>query len=123
MSYNFVPDPVDVHVGEQLRRMRHLRNISQEKLAAALGVSFQQVQKYERGANRVSASMIWRACKALDCHPGDLFPPCDVERRHDPVADWLRSPDAVPLAQAVVRLPENMRAAVTRVARGLEGVH
>ncbi len=68
------PDPVDVHVGTEIRARRKLARMSQEKLAAVLGVTFQQVQKYERGANRVSASMIAKAAEALECHPGDFFP-------------------------------------------------
>jgi ribosome-binding protein aMBF1 (putative translation factor) len=50
------PHPIDVHVGARLRLRRTLLRMSQEKLAAALEVSFQQVQKYERGTNRIAAS-------------------------------------------------------------------
>ena len=53
------PHPIDVHVGLRVRGRRHELGMSQSTLADALGVSFQQVQKYERGANRVSASMLW----------------------------------------------------------------
>lgn len=60
------PNPVDVHVGERLRSRRVLLGISQEKLADAVGITFQQVQKYERGANRVSASRLWQFSKILD---------------------------------------------------------
>lgn len=67
-------DPVDIKVGERLRQLRHHRGLSQEALAQGLGVSFQQVQKYERGANRISASMMWRAGKVLGVTAGSLFP-------------------------------------------------
>lgn len=67
------PDPVDVHVGARIRARRGEIGISQEALALQLGVSFQQVQKYERGLNRISASMMWRACTALACTPNWLF--------------------------------------------------
>lgn len=60
------PDPVDVHVGQRLRQRRTLLGMSQEKLANAFGVSFQQVQKYERGANRISASRLHLLTKVLD---------------------------------------------------------
>lgn len=53
-----VPHPTDVHVGARLRMRRILAGVSQERLAVALGVTFQQVQKYEKGANRVSASRL-----------------------------------------------------------------
>jgi len=60
------PDPVDVHVGHRLRQRRTLLCMSQEKLANAFGVWFQQVQKYERGANRISASRLHLLTKVLD---------------------------------------------------------
>ena len=60
------PDPVDVHVGNRLRQRRTLLGMSQEKLAAAFGVSFQQIQKYERGANRISASRLHLLTMILD---------------------------------------------------------
>ena len=60
------PDPVDVHVGRRLRQRRTLLGMSQEKLAQAFGVSFQQVQKYERGANRISASRLYLLTNILD---------------------------------------------------------
>ena len=60
-----VPNPVDVHVGLQVRLRRKELKISQEKLAETLGLTFQQVQKYERGANRVSASKLYEIAAAL----------------------------------------------------------
>lgn len=68
------PDPVDVQVGVLLRAKRKELGLSQEALASAMGVSFQQIQKYERGSNRVSASMLARAAKALGVCVQDLFP-------------------------------------------------
>lgn len=59
------PDPVDIHVGRKIIEARIIRGISQEKLADAIGLTFQQVQKYERGANRVSASKLYRIADAL----------------------------------------------------------
>ena len=59
------PNPVDLHVGARVRMRRRLAGISQEKLADALGLTFQQVQKYERGANRVSASKLFEIAIAL----------------------------------------------------------
>lgn len=53
------PNPVDIHVGRRMRIRRELLGITQEKLACLLGLTFQQVQKYERGMNRVSASRLW----------------------------------------------------------------
>lgn len=59
------PDPVDVHVGRRLRLRRTLLNLSQEQLANAVGVTFQQIQKYERGSNRISASRLYDISKVL----------------------------------------------------------
>ena len=57
---------VDVHVGKRVRLRRTLLGMSQEQLGAALDITFQQVQKYERGANRVSASRLWDISQILD---------------------------------------------------------
>ena len=59
-----VPNPVDVHVGNRVRIRRLELGMSQEKLGDALGVTFQQVQKYEKGANRVSASRLQQVSRS-----------------------------------------------------------
>ena len=66
-------DAVDVAVGATIRLRRKSRGLSQAALAEAVGVTFQQVQKYERGANRASASALSRIAVALGCGVGDLF--------------------------------------------------
>jgi transcriptional regulator with XRE-family HTH domain len=58
-------NPIDVHVGNRVRLRRILLNISQEKLAEQLDLTFQQVQKYEKGSNRISASRLYRIAKIL----------------------------------------------------------
>lgn len=60
------PNPVDVHVGGRVRLRRTLLGLSQEKLGEALGLTFQQVQKYERGANRIGASRLYDLSRVLD---------------------------------------------------------
>ena len=60
------PDPVDVHVGRRLRQARFLAGLSQEELGTGIGVSFQAVQKYEHGENRLSASRLFKAARLLD---------------------------------------------------------
>ncbi|ESR25874.1 helix-turn-helix domain-containing protein [Lutibaculum baratangense] len=59
------PNPIDIHVGGRVRLRRMLMGISQEKLAEHLGITFQQVQKYEKGTNRISASKLWEAAQVL----------------------------------------------------------
>jgi len=61
------PDPCDVHVGRMVKARRVALDISQEDLAGAIGVTFQQVQKYESGHNRVSASRLWAISQHLSC--------------------------------------------------------
>ncbi|CAI9122172.1 helix-turn-helix domain-containing protein [Brytella acorum] len=58
--------PVDIHVGQRIRLRRTLMGLSQEKLGEALGLTFQQVQKYERGANRVSASRLYELARVME---------------------------------------------------------
>lgn len=60
------PDPVDIHVGARVRLRRTLLGMSQEKLGKALGLTFQQVQKYERGANRIGSSRLFQLSRILD---------------------------------------------------------
>ena len=60
------PKPVDLHVGNRLRMRRTLLGLSQEKLGEAIGLTFQQVQKYERGLNRIGASRLWDISRILD---------------------------------------------------------
>ena len=61
-----MPHPVDVHVGKRVKQLRWLKGMTQQQLAKKVGVKFQQVQKYETGANRVSASRLWQLCEALE---------------------------------------------------------
>lgn len=67
------PKPVDTIVGANIRRIRNMRSLSQTVLGEALGITFQQVQKYEKGSNRVSASSIVAVAVALQVNISDLF--------------------------------------------------
>jgi transcriptional regulator with XRE-family HTH domain len=66
MASKGFPNPIDVHVGQRVRQRRTLLGMSQEKLAEAIGLTFQQVQKYERGANRVGSSRLFDLARVLD---------------------------------------------------------
>lgn len=84
------PDPIDVHVGAKIRERRLVLGMSQETLGDRLKISFQQLQKYERGANRVSASTLHRLTQILDApisyffdgapSEGNVSPPTDAEK-------------------------------------------
>ncbi len=67
------PNPVDLHVGARIRMRRKILGVSQERLAEDLGLTFQQVQKYERGANRVSASKLYEIAKSLQSSVAYFF--------------------------------------------------
>ena len=75
-----VPDPIDVHVGSRVRLRRTLLGMSQSKLGDALGLTFQQIQKYEKGSNRIGSSRLYRLSKILDVPVAFFFEelPSDV---------------------------------------------
>lgn len=73
------PHPVDVHVGKQLQAQRTLCGMSQTELAGKIDVTFQQLQKYERGTNRLSASRLWQASRALGVPISYFFEGLDGE--------------------------------------------
>lgn len=73
------PNPVDVYVGSRIRLRRQLLGWPQEKLAELLGVTFQQIQKYERGTNRLGASRLWDAANILEVPVGFFFDDMDKE--------------------------------------------
>ena len=68
------PDPIDIAVGLRLRTLRKSKGMSQEQLGRALGITFQQIQKYERGTNRISASMLVKSARALSVSPNSILP-------------------------------------------------
>lgn len=68
-----MPDPIDVHVGSRVRLRRTLLGYSQESLAQTLGLTFQQIQKYERGTNRIGAGRLFRLATVLECPPDFFF--------------------------------------------------
>lgn len=69
---NNEPNPVDVHVGNRIRLRRNVLKITQQQLAKMLGLTFQQIQKYEKGMNRVGASRLWDISRVLEV-PMDFF--------------------------------------------------
>jgi transcriptional regulator with XRE-family HTH domain len=66
-------ESIDAHVGKRLRQRRIELGLSQQKLSSVTGVSYQQIQKYERGTNRIGASMLWLLCSVLNVSPGHFF--------------------------------------------------
>lgn len=121
-------DPIDVAVGARIRIRRQELRMSQQTLGEHLGVSFQQVQKYEHGANRISASMLVKAARALDCPGGFLLgprgdgesPTSQEDALQAELNHLLATPGAVELLRAFVQLPPGeARSAVIAIVRGL----
>jgi transcriptional regulator with XRE-family HTH domain len=116
----FSPDPFDVEFGARIRLRRRELHLSQSALATALGVSFQQVQKYERGANRISASMIQRVSVFTQTPVSWYFgeaaggPEIGGEITH-----LLTNTTGQALLRAVAGLPADRLSAVVRVAQAL----
>lgn len=115
------PDQIDVEVGLNLRRLRLSRGLSQTELGEALGISFQQIQKYERGANRVSASMLVKAARFLNVAAADILPSEDQQRPTPHLAPRLSEVrGVVELANAYCAIDNPVvRRAVLRFVRAM----
>jgi len=95
------PNPVDVHVGGRVRLRRTLLGLSQEKLGEAVGLTFQQIQKYERGANRIGASRLFEFSRILDVPVSFFFDdmPEEVEDAEGHVTWGVADQAQAPLEQ------------------------
>ena len=78
------PHPVEVHIGARLRIARTMIGMSQEKLGKKLGLNFQQIQKYEKGANRIGGSRLWEIALALEVPPAFFFDGLENTPADDP---------------------------------------
>lgn len=115
------PHPMDVHVGSRIRLRRTLLGMSQERFGAKLGLTFQQIQKYETGKNRVSASRLWMISRVLDVPVSFFFDDYagGGEKGHaPPLVDASRK--ALSLHQAFARITDDThRTALVGMARAL----
>lgn len=108
------PNPIDRHVGSRVRMRRMLAGISQEKLGEGLGLTFQQIQKYEKGSNRISASRLQQISKILDVPVSFFFdgaPASDMpsgafseSASTAYVSDFLATSEGVQLTKAFTRI-------------------
>ncbi len=121
--------PVDRHVGQVLRARRRALQLSQAAVAGALGVSFQQLQKYERGTNRISASALHGLSLTLDLPVARFFDGLpepenpDAGRGRDLVAEMVAAPEGPALAEAFLSLPPGpIRSRLTALARAIGGM-
>ncbi len=121
------PHPIDIGVGSRVRGRRILMGMSQERLGDELGVTFQQVQKYEKGANRISASRLHDISQVLDVSPGYFFEEItgiklsSQSQPHRPAAsDPLNKRETLELVRAYYRSADpNVRHEIVALIRSL----
>ena len=113
---------VDEHVGERIRQRRTMLGLTQEQLAAALDISYQQVQKYETGANRVSAGRLYEIATHLDVEMAFFFDGLEPTARSQPMPHGGRNRVAIKLVRNFleIRDPE-IRNSVSSLVKSLSG--
>jgi transcriptional regulator with XRE-family HTH domain len=117
-----MPHPVDVHVGKRIRHRRWLAGMSQQQLADAVGVKFQQIQKYETAANWISASRLWDVAAALEVDISFFFE--GLARKGEAggetqPADILADKEAIELVRSWYAIPEAQRKRLFDLAHAL----
>lgn len=113
--------PVDVHVGQRVRQRRWMVGMTQQQLANKVGIKFQQIQKYETGANRISASRLWDIAAALGVSVSFFFEGLDRDQ-FGAVADRgdiMTDKEALDLVRAYYNIPETQRRRLFDLARVL----
>ncbi|WP_039018618.1 helix-turn-helix domain-containing protein [Halocynthiibacter namhaensis] len=117
--------PVDVHVGKRVRHRRWMVGMTQQQLAEKVGIKFQQIQKYETGMNRVSASRLWDISETLDVPVayffGGLSESADEQTTEQSAVpgDLLADKEALELIRSYYAIPENQRRRLFDLARVL----
>lgn len=114
------PDPIDVHIAQRLRLCRTLRGFSQGALAVTLGMAFQQIQKYEKGRNRIAASTLYRLAEALDVPVSFFYD--GLDRLQPPLPLSADSPVRSEPAQQLddyQALPPEIKACIARLAEAV----
>lgn len=121
---------IDVHLGKRLRRRRRLLGLTQQQLAGACGVRFQQIQKYECGANRISAARLWQLSEALEVPVGYFYDGLAGQPKHEaegedarmqPAGEILASDETLDLIRAYYQLDERPRRRLLDLAKSLNG--
>ncbi|MGF1501894.1 MAG: helix-turn-helix domain-containing protein [Paracoccaceae bacterium] len=112
--------PVDTHVGQRVRQRRWMIGMTQQQLANNVGIKFQQIQKYETGANRISASRLWDIADALDVPVSFFFEGIhgDVSATA-PQGDVLTDKEALDLVRAYYAIPETQRRSLFDLAQSM----
>jgi transcriptional regulator with XRE-family HTH domain len=114
--------PVDAHVGKRIRHRRWMVGMTQQQLADRVGIKFQQIQKYETGMNRVSASRLYEIAAALEVSIAFFFEGLeDGTQGRAAGADILGDREAMELVRAYYAIPEAQRRRLFDLARSLSG--
>ena len=124
------PNPIDIHVGSRVRLRRTMLGMSQEKLGEHLGITFQQIQKYEKGANRIGASRLQQIARVLNTPvafffedaPGQQPPAAGFAETESPdyVVDFLSSSEGLQLNRAFVKIKDaKVRRKIVEMVRAL----
>ncbi len=115
--------PVDVHVGKRIRHRRWMNGTTQQQLAEAVGIKFQQIQKYETGMNRVSASRLWDIAHALNVDVSFFYEGLESDaapaQATDMPSDILADKEALELLRSYYAIPETQRRRLFELARVL----
>ena len=118
-----MPHKVDIHVGKRLRHRRWMIGMTQQQLAESVGVKFQQIQKYETGANRVSASRLWDISDAMGVPVSFFFEGLEEEGKTGVSSsvpdDLMGDKEALDLVRSYYAIPENQRRRLFELARVL----
>ncbi|MEM8786726.1 MAG: helix-turn-helix transcriptional regulator [Pseudomonadota bacterium] len=120
--------PVDAHVGQRIRHRRWMLGMTQQQLGDEVGIKFQQIQKYETGMNRVSASRLWDIAQALDVGIDFFFEGLDAEYAEETARseamprDVFADKEAMELIRSYYAIPEAQRRRLFDLARVLSDV-
>jgi transcriptional regulator with XRE-family HTH domain len=114
-------DPIDTHLGKRLRRRRRLLGLTQQQLAEACGVRFQQIQKYECAANRMSAARLWRLAEALEVPVSYFYEGLAEGGRDGEGREVLARKETRDLIRAYYSLSERPRRRLLDLAKSLNG--
>jgi transcriptional regulator with XRE-family HTH domain len=127
------PNPIDIHVGSRVRLRRMMLGMSQEKLGEHLGITFQQIQKYEKGTNRIGASRLQHIARVLTVPvafffedapgtPGETPTGMGESKQTTHVVDFLSSSEGIQLNKAFIRIKDaKLRRRIIDLVRSLSG--
>ncbi|MGB0682583.1 MAG: helix-turn-helix domain-containing protein [Magnetovibrionaceae bacterium] len=118
---------VDIHVGSQLRQRRLLQGMSQEQLGVAVGLTFQQIQKYENGANRISASRLWEFAEILAVPVSYFFEGIGPESEEDEDASLMARRETLEFVRNYHDIADetqrrNLKNLIRSISEGQEGL-